>query len=72
MYYIPIHKKGNAEDPNNPRKISLLTTMSKICAYILNKRLDTFIEDKDIIGEYQGGLKQHSTADNIYILQSLV
>ena len=37
-------KKGNAQDPNNYRGISLLNVCSRLYGYILNKRLVTGIE----------------------------
>jgi len=36
---VPIHKKGNADSPDNYRGVSLLSIISKCYTSILNKRL---------------------------------
>ena len=36
---IPIHKQGNADDPNNYRPISMLPCFAKIFEKLLHKRL---------------------------------
>ena len=51
----PLHKKGNAQDPNNYRGISLLNVCSRLYGYILNKRLVTWIEENGSAGEEQAG-----------------
>lgn len=70
---VPLHKKGSVNVCSNYRGISLLNTMCKIFTFILNNRINIYVENNDIIGEYQGGFrKAHSTVDNVFILQSLV
>ena len=39
---IPIHKKGDTQDSNNYRPISLLSNLSKIIEKLIHKRLNSF------------------------------
>ena len=67
----PLHKKGNTQDPNNYRGISLLNVCSKLYSYILNKRLVTWVEENGSIGEEQrvlGGITQLLTTSLHYLL----
>ena len=50
---VPLFKKGNANDPNNYRGISLLSIISKCYTFILNKRLERWAEGKERIVEEQ-------------------
>ena len=43
---IPIHKKGDPNNPDNYRGITLMTCMGKLFTSIINNRLQTFAEDK--------------------------
>ena len=67
-----LHKKGNTENPENYRPISLLSTTYNIFA-ILNEKLRKETEIKKILPELQAGFRQHrGTIDNGYILQHIV
>ena len=44
-YIIPIHKKGNIDDPNNYRGITISSAISKLFNTVLNNRLTSFLED---------------------------
>ena len=69
----PIHKKGDTNNPNNYRGISLQPVISKIYINILNKRLTQWSDENEIIGEEQAGFrKSYSTIDNLFCLQTLV
>ncbi|KAL1446641.1 hypothetical protein WDU94_003506 [Cyamophila willieti] len=68
---IPIHKKGDKEDCNNYRGISLLNCTYKIFSKILLKRLETYTTS--IIEEHQAGfIKGRSTTDQIYIVKETI
>ena len=70
---IPIHKAGSPNDPGNYRGISLLSNISKIFTKILNERLVRWANENGKMFEEQGGFtKGKSTADHIFILQSLI
>ncbi len=59
---IPIHKKGNKSQPNNYRPISLLSTFNKLLEKIVYKRLYGFLNNNNILNDYQFGFRKgHST-----------
>ena len=68
---VPIHKKGNADLPDNYRGVSMLSIISECYTSILNKRLYAWLEDK--IAEEQAGFRQnYSTVDHIFVLNAIV
>jgi hypothetical protein len=70
---VPLLKKGNVNDTNNYRGISLLSILSKCYTYVLNKRLEAWAEGKETIVEEQGGFRKgRSTVDHIFVMQSMV
>ena len=59
---IPIHKKGDLDNCNNYRPISLLPTISKIVEKILLKQLYTHFQTNNLLFPHQYGFrKQRST-----------
>jgi len=63
---IPIFKKGEKENLNNYRPISLLPVMSKIFEKIINSRITDKLDEKGYIDCNQYGFrKKHSTEDAI-------
>jgi len=70
---VPIFKKGNQENPDNYRPISLLSIISKCYTSVLNKRLYNWLENNDKICEQQAGFrKNYSTTDQIFNLYAMV
>jgi hypothetical protein len=70
---IPLFKKGDMNLPGNYRGISLLSCISKVFTSILNNRLYSWAEKEHKIGEEQAGFrKEHSTADHIFTLVSII
>ena len=70
---VPLHKKGDKNDANNYRGITLVSCLSKIFTSVLNKRIVTFCNDNNVISDAQFGFqKGKSTVDIIIILSSLV
>ena len=70
---LPLHKKGNRNDPSNYRGISLCNIGSKIYSFIINKRLQQWAEENNVTGEYQAGFKKnYSTTDHIFTLLACV
>ncbi|KAI5739997.1 hypothetical protein M8J77_026070 [Diaphorina citri] len=68
---IPLHKKGDKEDCNNYRGISLLNCTYKIFSKILLKRLESYTTS--IIEEHQSGfVKGRSTTDQIFIVKETI
>ena len=63
-FAIPIHKKGNANDPNNYRPISILPVFSKILEKLLYIQLGNFFENNQLFADSQFGFRKvRSTTD---------
>ena len=57
---IPIHKKGDTEDSNNYRPISLSSNLSKMIERLINKRLYSFLHPNDCLFTYQFSFRNHN------------
>jgi hypothetical protein len=67
---VPIHKKGDKNDPGNYRGITLLNIAGTFFTTILNTRLKAWSEDTNAVEECQSGFRNgYSTTDNIFVLQ---
>ena len=70
---VPVPKKGNPNDVNNYRGISLTSIFSKIFSSKLNKRLSTWANDNDLLNNFQYGFrKNRSTIDCIFVLNCII
>ena len=70
---LPIHKKGNSNDPSNYRGITLVSCFGKLFTVIINERLKKWALENETISDAQFGFKaDYSTVDAIFILQSLI
>ena len=70
---IPLFKKGNENNPDNYRGISLLSIISKVFTAVLNKRLYTWAENEEKISKEQAGFRKgYSTIDHIFTLVSII
>ena len=70
---LPLYKKGNIMNPNNYRGISLCDVTSKLYSTIINRRLQEWVEEYNITGEFQAGFKRsYSTIDHIFTLMAFV
>ncbi len=70
---IPIFKKGDLNDPQNYRGITLLSCLGKLFTYILNSRLNSWAEDNSVLSDCQFGFRtEKSTVDCLFILNGLV
>ena len=71
---IPLYKnKGDSLNVDNYRPITLLSCLGKLFTAVLNNRLNTFLEDLDILKENQAGFRQaYSTSDHIFALNSII
>ncbi len=70
----PIYKnKGDKQEPDNYRPITILSCLGKLFTSVLNARLMKFIESNKILGEEQLGFRNsYSTIDGAFILHSLL
>jgi hypothetical protein len=72
-YIVPLHKKGDKNDPNNYRGITLLSNFGKLFTSVLTKRVENWAEENKIQTDVQFGFRSGvSTVDAIFTLQSLV
>jgi hypothetical protein len=70
---FPLYKKGDANNTNNYRGISISDIGSKVFSTIINRRLQEFVEDNNITGEHQAGFKRgYSTIDHMFTLLALI
>ena len=70
----PIYKnKGDINDPDNYRGITLLSCFGKLLTSILNDRLTTYINLNEMMSEAQAGFRKgYSTTDQIFTLKCIV
>ena len=70
---VSLLKKGNANDPNNYRGISLLDVLGKIYTSILTRRVTIYTIIFSKISESQAEFRDgYSTTDQAFILYSLI
>lgn len=70
---FPIFKKGDANLVENYRGLSFTDTDYKIFTGILLSRITEWVNDNNILNEFQAGFrKNYSTIDNIFCLSNLV
>lgn len=72
-YIIPLHKKGNINNHENYRGITLLSTLGKLYTRVINNRLSTWAEDYYVYIDAQAGFRTNmSTTDNVFILNAVI
>ena len=71
---MPVYKnKGDRNNCNNYRGITLLSCIGKLFTSILNTRLQKYCDTNNIINETQAGFrKNYSTIDHIFSLRALI
>ena len=70
---IPLHKKGDVNDPGNYRGISLLSILSKVYTHIINSRLTLWVESNFVLTDAQAGFRKgRSTVDHIFTLHAAI
>mgnify|MGYP005949918315 CR=1 FL=1 len=70
---VPVHKKGDIDDVNNYRGISIVSCFGKLFTSVLNNRILEWDNKYDILTDAQFGFRPGlSTVDAIFVLQSLI
>ena len=66
---IPLHKKGDKNNPDNYRGILLLSILSKVFTHIINSRLTHWTESNSVLNDAQAGFRKgRSTIDHMFTL----
>ena len=70
----PIYKrKGDINDPDNFRGITLLSCLGKLFTMTINSRLNSYLEENHLLGEEQSGFREgYSTLDHIFSLHCII
>ena len=69
----PVYKAGKTSEPENYRKITLLTSLGKLFDLVLNNRLCFIKEALKLENPFQNGFKMGSqSTDNLFILNSIL
>ena len=71
---IPIYKKkGDKENPDNFRGITLLSCLGKLFTPVINRRVSRYLEEYDLIGEEHAGFRSgYITLDHIFSLKCII
>ena len=70
---IPLFNKGNANDANNYRGITLISCLEKIFTSVINNRLLKWSDENNIVTDAQFGFKPgYGTTDAIVSLHSII
>ena len=68
-----ILKDGDDEDPNNYRAITVINSLAKVLAIMINARLEKWCIEQKIIRKEQIGFEKESRpADHLFVLKTLV
>ena len=67
---IPLHKKGDVNNPDNCRGISILSVVSKVYTHIINSRLTLWADNNFVLTDAQAGFRKGRSAIDrtIYLL----
>ena len=60
---IPIYKKGDKRDVRNYRQVSVLPAFSKIYEKALTYRFTQYLENNNILSDYQHGFRQNRSTE---------
>ena len=68
----PIHKKGDVQEMGNYRGLAVGGALSKLYAFLLERRLSTWGESSGARSPYQGGFRsKRGTCHNLFVLRHL-
>ncbi|XP_037931563.1 uncharacterized protein LOC119666353 [Teleopsis dalmanni] len=69
---FPLFKGGDPHEVKNYRGISCLNSIAKGFTGILHQRLQSWVDDKKLLSEFQAGFRRgYSTVDNVFILTNI-
>ena len=71
--YQHVFRKGNRNDPNNYRGISLSSSLCKLFTALLTERIHNDLEKRNVLGREQAGFRKNmGCTDQIFVLTSLI
>ncbi|XP_063426826.1 uncharacterized protein LOC134710401 [Mytilus trossulus] len=71
-YITVLHKSGEVTDPNNYRGLTITNAIGKLFNSILNIRLDSFLEENNVINDCQIGFTRKArTSDHMFVLKCI-
>ena len=63
-HVCPIFKKGDTDDPNNYRPISITAALSKVFEKVIREQITDFVDNNKLFSPVQFGFRTHiSTTD---------
>ena len=72
-FILPLHKKGDINQVDNYRGITLLSTLGKLFTHVINNWLRDWAESYHIYVEAQSGFRKNmGTIDNIFIMHAII
>jgi hypothetical protein len=72
-YKVPIFKKGDDQNPDNYRGISITSCLGKVFSAVLCQRLVTYLDNEQLLSENQAAFrKNRSTADHLFTIKSAI
>jgi hypothetical protein len=70
---VLVPKPGAATDMGNYRPLTVITAVSALFSKVLNARLTTVVEGRNLLGELQQGFRKgRSGADNTFVLNTIL
>ena len=70
---VPIYKKGDKDNPANYRGITLTCAMSKLFTFMLNRRINEWAKEFNILTLAQFAYKPgYSTTNAIFVLHAVL
>ena len=70
---VPIFKSGDPSNPSNYRGITLSSCLGKLFCQIINRRIEKYLEQKNLLMKEQAGFRKLSrTTDHIFILKKII
>lgn len=68
VYMSSIHKKGNKDDCNNYREISLTSTINRLYGRVLWDLIEAEFEEEEEQCGFRGG---RSCTDNVFVMKQI-
>ena len=70
---VPVFKKGDKNNVNNYRGLTIISCLAKLFTKIMNDRLTLWVDSQQLLTDAQYGFrKNRSTVDCLFIIQGLI